>query len=75
MTDAALPRRQPFALRFPSVMIFLAILALFTVGVTVLSEGFGIGVISTSFIKTLGKTLCLCLVALAMDLVLSLIHI
>ncbi|OSQ44923.1 urea ABC transporter permease subunit UrtC [Marivita geojedonensis] len=69
MTDAALPRRQPFALRFPSVMIFLAILALFTVGVTILSEGFGIGVISTSFIKTLGKTLCLCLVALAMDLV------
>lgn len=69
MTDAALPRRQPFALRFPSVMIFLAILALFTVGVTVLSEGFGMGVISTSFIKTLGKTLCLCLVALAMDLV------
>ena len=69
MTDAALPRRLPFALRFPSVMIFLAILALFTVGVTVLSEGFGIGVISTSFIKTLGKTLCLCLVALAMDLV------
>ena len=69
MTDAALPRRQPFALRFPSVMIFLAILALFTVAVTVLSEGFGIGVISTSFIKTLGKTLCLCLVALAMDLV------
>jgi urea transport system permease protein len=69
MTDAALPRRQPFALRFPSVMIFLAILAVFTVGVTILSEGFGIGVISTSFIKTLGKTLCLCLVALAMDLV------
>ena len=69
MTDAALPRRQPIALRFPSVMIFLAILALFTVGVTILSEGFGIGVISTSFIKTLGKTLCLCLVALAMDLV------
>lgn len=69
MTDAALPRRQPIALRFPSVMIFLAVLALFTVGVTILSEGFGIGVISTSFIKTLGKTLCLCLVALAMDLV------
>ena len=69
MTDAALPRRQPFVLRFPSVMIFLAFLALFTVTVTILSEGFGIGVISTSFIKTLGKTLCLCLVALAMDLV------
>ncbi|MBO6885603.1 MAG: urea ABC transporter permease subunit UrtC [Marivita sp.] len=70
MSDVAIgQRRQPFALRFPSVMIFLAILALFTVGVTILSEGFGIGVISTSFIKTLGKTLCLCLVALAMDLV------
>lgn len=69
MTEAALPRRQPFAMRFPSVMVFLAILALFTVGVTILSEGFGIGVISTSFVKTLGKTLCLCLVALAMDLV------
>ena len=70
MSDVAIgQRRQPFVLRFPSVMIFLAILALFTVGVTILSEGFGIGVISTSFIKTLGKTLCLCLVALAMDLV------
>jgi urea transport system permease protein len=70
MSDVAIgQRRQPFALRFPSVLIFLAILALFTVGVTILSEGLGIGVISTSFIKTLGKTLCLCLVALAMDLV------
>ncbi len=70
MSDVAIgSTRQPFALRFPSVMIFLAILALFTVGVTILSEGFGVGVISTSFIKTLGKTLCLCLVALAMDLV------
>lgn len=70
MSDVGLgSRRQPFALRFPSVMVVLAILALFTVGVTILSEGFGIGVVSTSFVKTLGKTLCLCLVALAMDLV------
>ncbi|MCV6597588.1 MAG: urea ABC transporter permease subunit UrtC [Mangrovicoccus sp.] len=53
----------------PSVLIFLACLGLFTLGVTVLAEGSGIGVISTSFVKTLGKTLCLCLVALAMDLV------
>ena len=30
---------------------------------------FGVGYLSTSFVKTLGKTLCLCLVALAMDLV------
>jgi urea transport system permease protein len=70
MSDVALgTARKPFALRFPSVLVFLAILSIFTVGVTILSEGFGIGVISTSFVKTLGKTLCLCLVALAMDLV------
>jgi len=62
-------RRTPFVVRYPSVLIFLACLGLFTLGVTILSEGFGIGVISTSFVKTLGKTLCLCLVALAMDLV------
>ena len=62
-------RRTPFVLRHPSLLIFLACLGLFTLGVTILSEGFGIGVISTSFVKTLGKTLCLCLVALAMDLV------
>ena len=62
-------RRAPFVLRYPSLLIFLACLGLFTLGVTILSEGLGIGVISTSFIKTLGKTLCLCLVALAMDLV------
>ena len=71
MSDAAMssPRRVPFVVRYPSVLIFLTCLGLFTLGVTVLSEGFGIGVISTSFVKTLGKTLCLCLVALAMDLV------
>ncbi|GGX65436.1 urea ABC transporter permease subunit UrtC [Tateyamaria omphalii] len=74
MTNVALdtaPARQPTFLLIsnPSVLIFLACLAIFTLGVTVLAEGFGIGVISTSFVKTLGKTLCLCLVALAMDLV------
>ncbi|MEM6635194.1 MAG: urea ABC transporter permease subunit UrtC [Pseudomonadota bacterium] len=61
--------RVPFAARNPSVLIFLAALALFTLGATFMSEAFGTGDISTSFIKTLGKTLCLCLVALAMDLV------
>ncbi|MFK7751534.1 MAG: urea ABC transporter permease subunit UrtC [Sedimentitalea sp.] len=60
---------RSFIARNPSVLVFLACLALFTLGVTILSEGFGIGVISTSFIKTLGKTLCLCLIAVAMDLV------
>ena len=68
LTAGKLPRR-PFVVRHPSTLVFLAILALFTVAVTILSEGFGTGVISTSFVKTLGKTLCLCLVALAMDLV------
>jgi len=61
--------RTPFIAKNPSVLIFLLALAAFTITVTILSEGFGIGVISTSFIKTLGKTLCLCLIAVAMDLV------
>jgi urea transport system permease protein len=34
-----------------------------------MSEAYGPGMISTSFVKTLGKTLCLCLVAIAMDVV------
>ncbi len=53
----------------PSVLFFLGVLALVSIVVTVLGEGFGVGVISTSFIKTLGKTLCLCMIAIAMDLV------
>ena len=53
----------------PSALIFLSGLAIFTIIVSVLSEGMGGGVISTSFIKTVGKTLCLCLAAIAMDLV------
>ena len=70
ITLAAGPvRRQPFVLRHPSVLIFLVCLALFTLGVTLLSDALGVGIISTSMVKTLGKTLCLCLVALAMDLV------
>ncbi|MGB1872366.1 MAG: urea ABC transporter permease subunit UrtC [Candidatus Puniceispirillaceae bacterium] len=55
--------------RTPSVIIFLGALALVCLGVTVLGEGLGIGLISTSFVKTLGKTLCLCMIAIAMDLV------
>ena len=61
--------QRSFVARNPSVLVFLAILALFTLVVTVLSEGFGVGLISTSFVKTLGKTLCLCLIAVAMDLI------
>lgn len=72
MSDASLGRVDTprfFVQRHPSVLIFLACLAVFTLGVTILSEGMGLGIVSTSFVKTLGKTLCLCLVALAMDLV------
>lgn len=58
-----------FFARSPSVLIFLLALALFTIAVTLMSEAFGNGIVSTSFIKTLGKTLCLCLIAIAMDLV------
>lgn len=60
---------RTFLARNPSVLWFLLILSLFTLGVTVLSEAYGLALISTSFIKTLGKTLCLCLAALAMDLI------
>lgn len=61
--------QKSFIARNPSVLIFLAALAVFTIVVTILAEGYGVGFISTSFVKTLGKTLCLCLVALAMDLI------
>ncbi len=61
--------RTPFIMRHPSVLWFLSALALLTLGVTILSEGFGLGLVSTSFVKTLGKTLCLCLIAIAMDVV------
>ena len=53
----------------PSVLWFLLGLSLFTVVVSVMSEAAGTALISTSFLKTLGKTLCLCLVAVAMDVV------
>ncbi|MFN7053521.1 MAG: ABC transporter permease subunit, partial [Gemmobacter sp.] len=60
---------QGFLTKNPSVLWFLAALALFTLAVTVLAEGFGLALLSTSMVKTLGKILCLCLVALAMDLI------
>ena len=58
-----------FLAKNPSVLIFLACLATFTIFVTLGSEALGMSFISTSMVKTLGKILCLCLVALAMDLV------
>ena len=60
---------RSFFARNPSTLWFIALLGLFTLGVTLLSEATGTGLISTSFVKTLGKTLCLCLVAIAMDVV------
>ena len=61
--------QNTFIAKNPSILIFLSMLALFTLGVTVLSEAYGTGIVSTSFVKVLGKTLCLALVAIAMDLV------
>ncbi|WP_420343766.1 urea ABC transporter permease subunit UrtC [Paenirhodobacter sp.] len=58
-----------FIAKNPSVLWFILILALFTLGVTLLSNAYGTGFISTSMVKTLGKTLCLCLIAIAMDLI------
>ena len=60
---------RSFLARNPSVLWFLLILSGFTLVVTLLAEGFGLGLIPTAFVKVLGKTLCLCLVALAMDLI------
>lgn len=61
--------RRSFLTCTPSVLIFVAALALFTLLITLASDVYGFGFVSTSFIKTLGKTLCLCLAALAMDLI------
>ncbi|UWR25218.1 urea ABC transporter permease subunit UrtC [Sulfitobacter sp. S223] len=60
---------RSFISQNPSVMYFLAALGVFTLCVAMLSEVTGIGLISTSFVKVLGKTLCLCLIAIAMDVV------
>jgi urea transport system permease protein len=62
------PRRS-FLRDNPSVLWFMLGLGLFTLIVTVLSEGMGMGVMSTSLVKVLGMTLCLCLIAIAMDVV------
>lgn len=61
--------RKSFIAENPSVLWFLLALSGFTLGVVVLSEAGGVAVLSTSFVKTLGKTLCLCLIAVAMDVV------
>ena len=60
---------RAFIVKNPSVLWFLLGLSVFTIVVTIFSESAGSSVISTSSLKTLGKTLCLCLVAIAMDVV------
>ena len=54
---------------YRSAIIFIACLLAFSILVTLVSQAAGFGLLSTSFTKTLGKTLCLCLIAIAMDLV------
>ena len=61
--------QRTFLIKNPSVMVFIACLALFTLAITLLSEGLGTGFVSTAMVKTLGMTLCFCLIAIAMDLV------
>lgn len=60
---------KSFLKNHPTMLLFVALLALFTLAITVFSEAYGSGLVSTSFVKTLGKTLCLCLVAIAMDVI------
>lgn len=61
--------RKPFILRNPSVLTMLIVLAVFTAAVTLMSQAYGSGLIPTSTVKILGKTLCLAMAAVAMDLV------
>ena len=61
--------QKTFIAQNPSVLWFLATLGLFTCIVALMSEATGVDLISTSFLKTLGETLCLCLIAIAMDVV------
>lgn len=56
-------------LRRPHVVAVLAAVASVALGVTAMSEAVGTGAVSTSMVKTIGMTLCLCLAAVAMDLV------
>jgi urea transport system permease protein len=61
--------QRSFLAENPSVFWVIGILGLFTLGVTILAEGVGLALLSTSMVKILGMTLCLCLIAVAMDVV------
>ncbi|KGJ16826.1 urea ABC transporter permease subunit UrtC [Paracoccus sanguinis] len=55
--------------RHPALLTALLLLALATLAITLGSEAYGSGTLATSTVKLLGKTLCLALAAVAMDLV------
>lgn len=55
--------------RMSSFFWITAFIMIITISIVVFSEAYGLNFVSTSFVKILGKTLCLCIVALAMDLV------
>jgi urea transport system permease protein len=61
--------KNTFLAQNPSILWFLAAVSIFTLTVTLMSEVTGVGFVSTSFVKVLGKMLCLCLIAIAMDVV------
>ncbi|SHI33751.1 urea ABC transporter permease subunit UrtC [Wenxinia saemankumensis] len=65
MSDAVLapPRRRALP---GSTLVFLALLAALVIAVTLLASA---GLVSVSMVKLLGRTLCLCLAAIAMDVV------
>lgn len=54
---------------YRAAIYFVAFVLALAIFVSVASHAIGFGFLSTSFIKTLGKTLCLCLIAIAMDVV------
>ncbi|MEP6826779.1 MAG: urea ABC transporter permease subunit UrtC, partial [Aestuariivirga sp.] len=54
---------------YRSTILFVCCLIAFAILVTLASQAIGFGLLSTSFTKTLGKTLCLCLIAISMDVV------
>lgn len=61
--------RKSFFARNPSILIFIALLALITIAATVFSEAYGTALLPTNYVKVLGKTMSLCMIAIAMDLV------
>ncbi len=56
------------ATRNMSMLIIATAIICFIVLITILSEAYGHGYVSTSMVKTLGKTFALCIAALALDL-------